>query len=118
VSGRLDVARLASPADMRRLELAEIDRCSEALVAPIDEGREIRRQFQRDESGTLSTDLRTPPDEAATMRRRLTDLAMETRQIVDRVNQARLILEMIDLFTEQSGPTVDLINPRTWPAAA
>ncbi len=118
VSERLTTAKLAWLASMQRLALTEMDRCSEMLTVPQEEGRTIRRQFARDESGTVRAESRTPPDQAETMRRRLTELATETRPIIDRVNQTRLILGMIDPFAKQSGPTVDLTNPRTWPAAA
>jgi chromosome segregation ATPase len=118
VNERLTTARLAWLAGMERLALAEVDVCAEALIAPTEEGRTIRRRFERDESGTVRAESRTPPEQAETMRQRLTALATETRPIVDRAEAARLILGMIRLFTEQSGPRVVLANPLTWLAAA
>ena len=89
VSERLTTARLAWLAGMERLALAEVDRCSEDLTAPLEEGRTIQRRFQRDESGTVRAESRTPPEQAESMRQRLTALAIEcARSLTGRIKPA------------------------------
>lgn len=116
---RVAQARLSWLARLRVVALGEVGQVTEALATPLSEGQAIRTEFLRDESGLRPADKRTPAEQAAAMRRRLDELAAETRPLVGRAEWARQIVAIIDLFAEQyHGRTVVLDNPNTWPVAA